>query len=711
MLKDDLETLKEVHSLLLAHHESDTFLTEPLPIKKVFDEITERCPDLTGRRLGVYEVIRQIGHGGMGRIYSAKRIDGEYEQIVAIKVVEVSNLEIELFLKERQLLADIKHPNIVTLLDGGTLEEGFPYLVMELVDGIGIDHFVRSYGLSQAEIVKLFLTLCSVVEDAHQQGIIHCDLKPDNVLVITKGSLKGSLKLLDFGIAQSLSVSNTAPASKPRAITPEYASPQRHHNRSPHNTDDVYSLGVIFGQLLSGQPLSLIHKTSAIKKSYRSADVVALEKYIDNRELVQILRKATAERRNNRYTSAKDFKNDLLNWLEGKPVSAAQGGAVYFYSKYIYRYRNFLAIIFMFTVFAMAVGQIVGQHYEEKNSADLREEDSIEAVKDLDSLLASIPHTPSLEREVTGLMASRLQDWSAVSPNNQIIKKHYADILVRLANVSGHPYYLNLGNIAEAREYYKEALNLYKELEALDETRLENSIQQSAKINQMFIAHRLAELKVYSQPKAATKAWREMKQVRHHLASENFTSLPRKQRLLVANMMLAGAYESLRLKAYVESWDLLRQAMNLISDGDTTVKKLLKEERFLLAFAYEIKGHLYFLEGNVNAALSAYSKIYRPSSADEVLSGRYRYLLTRVDTAFACLGFQQRNAAMKPQHFKYFEYARVNLETLAGEYLDVPVLQKQLERMNTTKNVRTTRGRNAFCSDPLAFLFPNYSKN
>ena len=117
VLRDDQETLKEVCLLLIAHHEADAFLAAPPPLKEAIDDISTRCPDLTGRRLGVYEVISKIARGGMGRIYSAKRVDGEYQQIVAIKVVEVSHLETELFQKERQFLADIQHPNIVTLLD------------------------------------------------------------------------------------------------------------------------------------------------------------------------------------------------------------------------------------------------------------------------------------------------------------------------------------------------------------------------------------------------------------------------------------------------------------------------------------------------------------------------------------------------------------------------------------------------------------------
>ncbi len=705
-LSHDTHLLQEVRSLLLAHHASDSFLTTPLALKKSIDEITERCPDLTGRRLGVYEVIRKIFSGGMGRIYSAKRIDGEYEQVVAIKVVEIANINIELFLKERQLLADIQHPNIVTLLDGGTLEEGFPYLVMELVDGMAIDAYVDCYRLSSRDIVTLCRDLCQVIEDAHQQGIIHCDLKPDNILVINKGSRKGTLKLLDFGIAQSLSASNAKPDAKPVGITPEYSSPQRHQNNTPHNTDDVFSLGIIFGQLLSGKPLSLIEKTNAVNKPYKAPNTQVLSTQIDNKELVQIFQKATADKRQERYISANAFQADLDSWLDDKPISAAQGGWWYFYSKYIYRYRNFLFIIFIFAILSLTVGQIVGQYFEQQESAELRQEsrqdDALEAVNDLNILLATIPHTPTLEKEVTGLTKERLHEWSNANPDNQTIKTLYADILIRMGNISGHPYYMNLGDINTARKYYKQALSIYTNIANSEEAQLTRSVQQSIRINQSAIRHRLAELNIYDGSDSLVESWKNMRLIREEMNIENFISLNNKQRLLVLNMLLASAYESLRVQAYAETWALLQKAKIIISEDDINLTNRSEETKYLHAFYHEITGHLYFLEGNINAALNAYTKIIRPSVDSSVATGRYRYLITRIDSAFACIGFQQKSSRMKAQHLKYFEYARINLENLASEYPDVPLLQRQSERMNNHRNEKNT----LFCADPITFLLP-----
>ena len=710
VLRDDQETLKEVCLLLIAHHEADTFLAAPPPLKEAIDVISTRCPDLTGRRLGVYEVISKIARGGMGRIYSAKRVDGEYQQIVAIKVVEVSHLETELFQKERQFLADIQHPNIVTLLDGGTLEEGFPYLVMELVDGVSIDKYVNSCRLTMRETVKLCSELCGVVDDAHQQGVIHCDLKPDNILVINKGNRKGTLKLLDFGIAQSLSVSNSKPTKRTRGITPEYASPQRHRHRSPHHTDDVYSLGVILGQLLSGHPLSLIKKTSLTKKSYQSADLNALAKTIENKEMVQILRKATANKRNARYQSAKDFQEDLQNWLDDKPINAAQGGILYFHSKYIYRYRKIIFIIITFALLALLVGQMTGGYFKQQQYSVVRQQEAMDAVEDLDNLLASIPTTPTIEKEVTELTVGHLQDLNKASPNNPTIKKLYADLSIRLANVNGHPYYVNLGKLDKAQQHYQKALALYGELATLEETTNDPSIQQSIKINQSYIQHRLAELEIYAKGyeniDLLLHIQKKMLLIRQSLAKQAFEELSPKQHLLVLNILLAGAYESLRLKAYAETWKLLGQIKPMLSNNEQYNEKDAQQYRYLNAFYHEITGHLYYLQNNANAALSSYTKIKRPTNNTEKVTARYQSLLIRVDSAFACLGYLQKNNTMKQQHFKYFEYVRTKIQKLANKYKEVPFFQQQVKKINQTMDIRTNKGQQLFCAKPLTFLLP-----
>jgi serine/threonine protein kinase len=718
VLCDDITMLQEVKLLLNAHQASDTFLQKKAPVKETIDEITTRCPDLTGRRLGVYEIIGKIAKGGMGRIYSAKRVDGEYEQVVAIKVVEFANLETSLFQKERQLLADIQHPNIVTLLDGGRLPEGFPYLVMELVEGAAIDHYVKIATLTTDEIVTLCAELCGVVEDAHQLGIIHCDLKPDNILVMNKRHRKGLLKLLDFGIARSLSASNSASNKKSDlqsvGLTPEYASPQRHCHHTPCVADDVFSLGVILGQLLSGQSPVLVRKTSLTKKNSKVPDIKALIRPIENKELVQIIHKAISSKPDNRYHTAKDFQNDLQNWLEEKPVEAAQGGFVYFYSKYIYRYRTFLFTITTLALIALMVGQMTGQYYEYQESSGLREHNAIEAVSDLNSLLLDVPYTPSLEKEVTTLTLKRLQDWNKETPKSHIIKNIYANVLIRMGNVSGHPYYLNVGKPIEARDYYQKALGLYDELAVLGRGELDEAMRQAVVIKQRYISHRLLELQLYVNSDASSAKvialWEKMRAISETLDARKFVSLSSEQRLLVISMLLAEAYESLRIKASSATTKaLLLRVKKMLLEGDVEGEIYAHDGVYLTAFYYEIIGHFYYLQGNVNTALSAYSKIERFKGEDERLTGRYRYLLNRVDSAFACLGYQQKSSLMKAQHFKYFEYANANLNQLVNEYHDVPFLRDLAKRMKGRPEDNKSTGQRLFCAKPLRFLLPPLS--
>jgi hypothetical protein len=382
---------------------------------------------------------------------------------------------------------------------------------------------------------------------------------------------------------------------------------------------------------------------------------------------------------------------------------------LYSLSKFVQRSRNILFIVITLALLAALIGQMSGEHYEFQQSSDLREHNATEAVDDLNNLLSTIPYTPKLEKEVTFLTLSLLENLHKTTPDSQIIKKLYADILVRMANVNGHPYYLNLGNQTEAREQYEMALELYKGLANLQASKLDESIQQAAAVNQSYIKHRLAELEIYVQgsgdANAIVQAWKKMLLVREKLANRQFVNLPSKQRILVINMMLAGAYESLRVKAYAETWDLLNKAKKMLADNDIDVTNTLNEQAYLQAFYYEITGHLYYLQGDVNAALSSYSKIKR-GTEDGKFSGRYRYLLTRVDTAFACLGYLQKNNTMQQQHFKYFDYARTNLEALANEYQDVPLLQYQSENMKQQKNIKTSKGPQKFCANPIEFLLP-----
>jgi serine/threonine protein kinase len=193
----------EVLNLLQSHAEAGAFLETPPFITGLPDEESLSTRDFTGRRIGPYELQREIGRGGMSSVYLAARVDDEYRQQVAVKLVYPNSDTEEVirrFKQERQILADLDHPNIARMLDGGTTEDGWPYIVMEFIEGKPITTYCDDYKLSINERLKLFQTVCAAVEYAHRNLVIHRDLKPGNILVTEDGVVK----LLDFGIAKLL---------------------------------------------------------------------------------------------------------------------------------------------------------------------------------------------------------------------------------------------------------------------------------------------------------------------------------------------------------------------------------------------------------------------------------------------------------------------------------------------------------------------------
>lgn len=213
----------------------------------------EEVPDRAGIRLGAYRLIRVLGRGGMGNVWLAERADAAYEARVAIKLVRGGFAHPDLarrFRTERQILADLRHPNIARLLDGGTAPDGTPYLVMEFVDGVPITEHAAERELGLRERLRLFRRVCDAVQHAHASLVIHRDIKPNNVLV----EREGTPKLVDFGIARPLSGSETGSVTATgRLMTPSYASPEQVAGERMTVATDVHSLGVLLYELLTGE--------------------------------------------------------------------------------------------------------------------------------------------------------------------------------------------------------------------------------------------------------------------------------------------------------------------------------------------------------------------------------------------------------------------------------------------------------------------------
>ncbi len=354
------------------------------------DSSSDECR-MIGKKISQYRIVEQLGRGGMGEVYRAVRADGQFQKQVAIKLVRAgreSGSVIGRFKNERQILAGLDHPNIARLLDGGATEEGVPYFVMELVEGQPIDEYCDSHRLGIPARLKIFLQVCSALHDAHQHQIIHRDIKPSNILV----TAEGVPKLLDFGIAKILDsgvVTGVDGLTQTmfRVFTPRYASPEQIKAEPISAASDVYSLGVLLYELLTGhRPYRLkTHMPSemeqAICEQYPlrpSIVVTRVEEQIladgttisitpeeisrargsDPKQmhscllgdLDAIVMMALRKEPHRRYASVHDFSEDIRKHLEGLPIAARPSTIVYRAAKFVRRHRELAVGTLIFLV-------------------------------------------------------------------------------------------------------------------------------------------------------------------------------------------------------------------------------------------------------------------------------------------------------------------------------------------------------------------------
>ncbi len=287
-----------------------------------------------GDRLGAWTLVRPLGEGGMGRVFLAERSDGHYQQQAAIKLLlGWSGVPaLERLTRERQLLARLNHPHIAKLLDGGTTSSGQPYLVMEYADGDTIDAWCTRQRLPLAARLALFMSVCDAVAHAHRHLVVHCDIKPANVLV----NAEGRVMLLDFGIAQLQDEGAQAPAG----MTVGYASPEQTAGQAPGLPSDLYSLGRLLETLVR-----------PVAGSHRRGD-----------ELAAIVARATARAPEQRYDSAGALQRELQRLLAHRPITALQSRRAYTLRKGLRRHWPWaLAGVATVALTAALAGQLMLQ--------------------------------------------------------------------------------------------------------------------------------------------------------------------------------------------------------------------------------------------------------------------------------------------------------------------------------------------------------------
>jgi serine/threonine protein kinase/WD40 repeat protein len=389
-----LETACASDKELLAYIES--LLQQPIDTAAVIGSgaiemvrvlLEEADSQVQGRRIGQYRIVREVGRGGMGVVYEAVRDDDQFQQRVAMKLVQRgvdSESVVARFRQERQILAGLDHPNIARLLDGGITDDGRLYFVMEFIDGLPIDVYCTRHRLDVRARLTLFQDVCSAVQYSHQRLIVHRDLKPANILV----TAAGQVKLLDFGVAKLLDQHDvTAPLTRGiAAMTPAYASPEQVRGDPATTASDVYSLGVVLYELLAGRrPYDIkSHSVAEMERiifeqepgppSRRVAAETAvarggpkgLRKSLAG-ELDHIVLMAMRKEPARRYASAEHLGDDLRRYLEGRPVRARPDTLAYRMNKFVRRHRTSVAIA------ALVMISLIGGVVSTKRQANIAE--------------------------------------------------------------------------------------------------------------------------------------------------------------------------------------------------------------------------------------------------------------------------------------------------------------------------------------------------
>jgi eukaryotic-like serine/threonine-protein kinase len=321
----DADTRDRLQRLLAADAQDDDLLAELVAgqAKAMFGSTA--C----GTRLGAYRVLRELGAGGMGSVLLAERADGQFSQKVAIKLIRgfPTSEGRRRLRQERQILAQLDHPNIAHLVDGGETDDGQPFVVMEFVDGLGLLEHIASHRPSLTARLALFDGIAAAVQHAHERLVIHRDIKPANVLV----RADGKPKLLDFGIAKlvDLSAASDPRQTSTRVWTPGYASPEQRAGTLVTTASDVYGLAVLLRELLTGE--RAVGEPGTPPPGFVGLPL--------DRDLRGILAKASAEAPTQRYATVEAFRADLHRWRDGRPVRAAPDSAWYRSRKFLARHR------------------------------------------------------------------------------------------------------------------------------------------------------------------------------------------------------------------------------------------------------------------------------------------------------------------------------------------------------------------------------------
>jgi eukaryotic-like serine/threonine-protein kinase len=436
----DRGMVEEVQALLAAAEE-ETRVTRCLAPS---GQAENREPHIE-QRMGAYRLETLLGRGGMGAVYLAHRADGEFEQKVAVKVIGLPfELEVlrERFRRERQILAGLNHPNITRLLDGGITGDGQLYLVMEYVNGVPIDQFAADLDTK----LDLFQDVCAAVQYAHQNLIVHRDIKPSNILVDTSGRAK----LLDFGSAKLLD-GVEATQTGLVMMTLSYASPEQLRGEPATTLSDVYSLGAVLFQLISGEKPFGDDLVSRLREEL--PDTMKLPKPLVG-DLDVVVRKALAPVAADRYSSAEQLSEDLRRYRAGEPVIAHAPSFGYRAGKFARRNKLALGAAALLLISVLAgIGGVFWQYRTaavERRKAEARVEDlrklSDSLLTEIDEAIQKLPGSTQAQQLLVSTVLEHLDRTAKDSAGNPQLLLDAANAYIRLGNVQGNPYDQDIGD-------------------------------------------------------------------------------------------------------------------------------------------------------------------------------------------------------------------------------------------------------------------------
>jgi serine/threonine protein kinase len=432
-----------------------------------------------GTRIGAYKILRELGHGGMGSVYLAERDDERFHQLVAIKVIKPGlggEAIRRRFQNEMQILADLNHPNIARLFDGGETADGVPYLVMEYVEGRPIDVYCAENELSTEQRLQIFSTVCAAVQYAHQHLVIHRDIKPGNILVTSDGSPK----LVDFGIAKLLDQDTPdATATAMQFMTPDYASPEQVLGVSVTTATDVYSLGVVLYELLSGRrPYRVKSRVPhEIAQAICEQDPAppTLQKRLHG-DLDNIVLMAMRKEPQRRYATAEQFAEDIQRHLNGLPVRARADTFGYRAGKFIRRQKVVVAAAALLAL-TLLVGIVATMWQARVARAErARAERRFNEVRQLANsfvfevhdAVVNLPGSTPVRSLIVQRGLKYLDSLSQDAAGDRALQRELAAAYEKLGAVQYTPSVAHLGDLTGALESHHKAAALREALVASD---------------------------------------------------------------------------------------------------------------------------------------------------------------------------------------------------------------------------------------------------